>query len=291
MAMKVGIQLYSVRTSMNQDPVGTIRKVLDCGYTYLETANHNALEDQGVGFGVEAKELKRILDDAGARIVSAHIYPFDESKYKAVMEYNLTIENKNIIYPMDNFKNLDDVLRRCELLNRFGELSRKNGLTLLYHNHSHEFMTIGGETVMGIIMDNTNPEYLGLELDTFWAMRAGLDPVKLICKYGRRITLLHQKDMAKDTDSPVNVFSKLSREVTERQGAEFAYSRQYVKNEDFIEIGKGIMDIQGIIEAANEIGSAKYIILEQDFTQMPDEITSVKLSMEAFRKYGGISWL
>lgn len=288
--MRVGIQLYSVRNSMKQDPVGTIRKVLNCGYTYLEAANHNALEDQGVGFGVEAKELKRILDDAGSKIISAHIYPFDELKYSAVMDYNLTIGNKNIIYPMDNFKNLDDVLRRCELLNRFGELSRKNGLNFLYHNHSHEFMTIEGKPVLDIILDNTSPENLGLELDTFWVMRAGLDPVDLIRKYGSRITLLHQKDMAKETGSPVNLFTDLSPEVNEKHGAEFEYSYHLVKQEDFTEIGIGIMNIQAIIDAANEVGSAEYIILEQDFTQMTDEIASIKRSMESFRKYSGIDW-
>ena len=100
MSMKVGIQLYSVRNSMKRDPIATIQSVLDCGYKYLEAANHHALEDPGVGFGVPARELKKVLDGAGARIVSAHIYPFDEEKYKAVMEYNLIIGNRNIIYPI-----------------------------------------------------------------------------------------------------------------------------------------------------------------------------------------------
>lgn len=291
MDMKVAIQLYSVRQSMEKDPIGTIQKVLDSGYRYIEAANHNALEDAGLGFGVGAKELKALLDAAGAKIVSAHIYPFDEEKYKEVMEYNLTIGNTNIVYPMDNFKDLDDVLRRCEMLNHFGALSRKNGLNFLYHNHSHEFMTIDGKTVMDIIMDNVAPENLGLELDTFWAMRAGMDNVELLRKYGKRISLVHQKDMAKDTDSPVNVFRKLNREMGEEHGISFAYNRQWVDNDrDFTEIGTGIMDIQEIIDTARESCEAAYIILEQDYTRMPSEIESIQRSMEAFRRYEGISW-
>lgn len=290
MSMQVGIQLYSVRNSMQEDPLGTIQKVAECGYKYLEAANHNALEDQGVGFGVSAKELKKVLDDSGAQIVSAHIYPFDEEKYKAVMEYNLEIGNKNIIYPMGNFKDKDQVLEFCETFNKLGELSRTNGLNFLYHNHSQEFMTIGGTSVMDIMMERVAPENMGLELDTFWTMRAGLDPVETIKKYGSRIKLLHQKDMSKDTTSPVNVFEKLEREVGEKGADFFTHISTCVDNKDFTEIGTGLMDIQSIINAANEIGAAQYIILEQDYTQQSDEITSIKISMEAFRKFEGIKW-
>lgn len=59
MALKVGIQLYSVRELMKQDPIKTTYQVADAGYKYLEAANHNALEDQGIGFGVSAEELKK----------------------------------------------------------------------------------------------------------------------------------------------------------------------------------------------------------------------------------------
>ena len=101
MALKVGIQLYSVRELMKQDPIKTIYQVADAGYKYLEAANHNALEDQGIGCGVSAEELKKVLDDAGAQVVSAHIYPFNMENYKKVIEYNQKIGNTTVIYPME----------------------------------------------------------------------------------------------------------------------------------------------------------------------------------------------
>ena len=96
--------------------------------------------------------------------------------------------------------------------------------------------------------------------------------------------------MSKTTDSPVNVYTRLERALTEKQGAEFDYIRQETKEEDFAEIGTGIMEIQDIISCANEIGAADYIILEQDYTSMSDEIESIKASMAAFRRFEGIDW-
>lgn len=134
MALKVGIQLYSVRELMKQDPIKTIYQVADAGYKYLEAANHNALEDQGIGFGVSAEELKKVLDDAGAKVVSAHIYPFNMENYKKVIEYNQKIGNTTVIYPMEYFSSRDDVMRKVEMYEQMGKIAAEEGMTFLYHN-------------------------------------------------------------------------------------------------------------------------------------------------------------
>ena len=290
MGLKIGLQLFSIKNAVREDPVRALRTAAECGYRYIEIANHNALEDTGIGFGIHAGEVKKVLEDTGTRIVSAHIYPFDKEKYKAILEYNAEIGNKNMIYPMDKFKNLDDVLARCELLNEYGEMTKSYGMKFYYHNHANEFMTIDRRMIMDIIMDHTDADKVGLELDTYWAMRAGVDPVEYMRKYPDRIGLLHQKDMAKAAESPVNIFSRLQREIPEGQMASFRYCKQYVKDTDFTEIGTGIMNIQEIIDTAAEIGTAEYMFLEQDHTQMADEIESVKKSMAEFQKFRGTEW-
>jgi Sugar phosphate isomerases/epimerases len=286
MALKVGIQLYSVRNAMAVDPVKTIEAVVKLGYKYIEVANHHALEDFGVGFGVDAKEIVRLMSGMGAQVVSAHIYPFSEETYDKIMEYNIAIGNRNIVYPMEHFNGEADVLSKCDLFNRLGKRSRENGLNFLYHNHAHEFQTIKGRLVEDIIVENTDPQFVNLELDTFWAVRAGMDPIELIRKYGDRIKLIHQKDISKMITSPVNVYSVIPREQAD---GERDY-RSVVQHEDFTEIGKGIMDIQKIIDTANEINSSSHIILEQDYTSYSDELESIKVSMDAFHKFKGISW-
>ena len=82
MALKVGIQLYSVRDLMNRDALKTIGQVAEAGYKYLETANHRAMEDDGVGFGVSPEELNEVLARSGSKIISAHVFPFNEENYK-----------------------------------------------------------------------------------------------------------------------------------------------------------------------------------------------------------------
>ncbi len=290
MGIKVGLQVFSIKESMAADPASAIENAAKDGYRYLEAANHRALEDAGIGVGLTAEELKKILDATGTEIISAHISPLDREKFKEVLEYHAEIGNRNLVYPAGSFADYDDLMRQCEMLNEYGKMAKEYGIRFHYHNHAHEFMTMDGRMVIDLMMKNTNPENLLLEVDTFWAMRGGIDPLELIRKYRDRITLLHQKDMSGKSKSPVNVFSRLDREVSAGHPCDFSYWKGMTDETDFAEIGTGIMDIQSIINLANEINTVEYMILEQDATQMESEAASVRKSMEEFRKFEGIDW-
>lgn len=285
MALKVGIQLYSVKELMKQDPLGTIGRVAEAGYRNLEVANHNALEDDGVGFGVSPQELKDVLARYGSRIISAHIFPFNEENYKRVIAYNQEIGNHTVVYPMEIFRDYDDVMRKAELCERMGKMAAEEGMCFLYHNHYQELQEFNGQTVLDLIVNHTDPKHVNLELDTFWVLRGGADPVALMKKYGTRVKMLHQKDLSKDTKTPVNMFDVVGRDTYITREV----FNRYKCADDFTEIGYGQMDIQSIIRTAIELGSAEYIILEQDATKL-DELESVKRSMEGFRQYDGIIW-
>ena len=302
--MKVGLILYSVRDEMAKDPLATVRKVGELGYRFIETCNHTADQDSGIGFGVPASDLKAIFDSYGSKVVSAHIYPLEKADLKAVAAYNREVGNTNIVNPMSEFKDYDDVMRKAEAFNRIGAQLHKEGLNFLYHNHNHEFRTIRGKTVLDYLMENTDPENLMFELDTFWTMRAGLDPLEVLKRMGRRIKLVHQKDFAWDSLQAINLngLTDEERELKSGEAAEFMTSRmallskeeaermQYERESAFTEIGSGIMPIQKIIDVANEFTDAEYIILEQDFTRLLSQIESITKSMEGFRKYTGIEW-
>lgn len=285
MALKVGIQLYSVRDLMNQDPLNTIGQVAEAGYKYLEAANHKALEDDGVGFGVSPEELNDVMARSGSRIISAHIFPFNEENYKRVIAYNQKIGNHTVVYPMEIFKDYDDTMRKVELCEKMGKMAAEEGMQFLYHNHFQELQEFNGQTVMDLIVKNTDPEHVNLELDTFWVLRGGVDPVELMKKYGTRIKMLHQKDLAKDTRTPVNMFDVVGKDTYITREV----FNQYKCNDDFVEIGFGRMDIQKIIDTALELGSVEYIILEQDATKL-NQLESIKRSMEGFHRFDGISW-
>lgn len=293
MSLKIGLQLYSVRNSMAKNPLEAIENVGKLGYKFIEFANHNATVDYGCGFGVSAKIMKEKLDSYGMKAVSSHIAPLGFDNIDRVIEYYNILGCKNLVNPADFFENKDDIKRKCEVYNKIGEKLKNNGISYLYHNHFQEFQTFDGEYVLEIMKNNVDPNCVGFQLDTYWAMRGGADPVEIIKKFGKSIRLIHQKDFSKDVDIPVNIYSfadpnqKIDRLAmmnimdTKINGFE--------QKEAIVEVGTGIMDIQAIINATAKFSDAEYIILEQDFTTH-DEIDSIKISMESFRKFDGVKW-
>lgn len=287
MELKVGIQLYSVRQHMAENPLATIEHVVNAGYKYLEAANHYADKDDGVGFGVDAAKLKSVLDSHQARIVSVHVYPFEKCDLDAVIRYNQEIGNENLVMPMGFFSSKEEILAACDEYNRYGEKCARSGMTLLYHNHYQEYQVFGGKTVMEWMLEKTDPALLKFELDTFWTLRGGHDPVEVMKMIGKRLKLVHQKDFSKTSATPVNILSTIPPDAVINM--ETGFGGNLFKPEDFTEIGHGIMDIQSIINTANDLGSVEYIILEQDFSAH-DEMESIRISMDSFRKFSNVSW-
>ena len=284
--MKVGIQLFSVRLAMKKDPLATIKAVADKGYRYIEVANHQADQDNGVGFGVGASEIKKVLEDTGAQIFSAHIFPFTPEIAVSVIKYHETIGTKYIAHPLDFFKDYDEVLRKSEMMNKVGEIYTNAGITFMYHNHFHEFQIFKGKTIMDIMAENTDPKYVHFELDTYWTLRGGQDPVETLKKFGTRVRLIHQKDFPAEYQDKINLIDPVHKdniEVTRE------YFRTVVDPKTFTEIGTGILPIQDYINTGNAVCKSDYIILEQDHS-LHDELESISISMESFRKFQGIEW-
>jgi sugar phosphate isomerase/epimerase len=284
--MKVGIQLYSVRSHMAKDPVATVKSVIEEGYRYLETANHTADKDPGVGFGVSAGEMSRLLSERGAHVVSAHISPLTADMLGPVLEYYAQLGTRYIVQPMSFFSNRDDTLRQAENLNRAGKICAEAGMTLLFHNHFHEFQVFDGSTVFDLILDHTDPALVKVELDTYWAMRGGQDPAAFLRKWGERVRLIHQKDYPAEYKDQIDMIDRINREHLK---VDMDYFMGLDLEKSFTEIGTGIMDIQSIINAGNDFCKAEYIILEQDRTSH-DELESIRISMENFKKFEGIEW-
>ncbi|MBO6055278.1 MAG: sugar phosphate isomerase/epimerase, partial [Oscillospiraceae bacterium] len=187
--LKIGLILYSVRDMMALDPLGTVDAVAKMGYKNIEVCNHNALEDAGCGFGIPAETLKEKLDEYGSRVISAHVEPMMQADLDGVIAYEQVLGNRNLVFPMGRIVDYDDLMRQIEWFNATGKRLKEEGMQLLYHNHYHEYRTYKGKTVLDYIVDNTDPDYLGLELDTFWTMRGGRDPVEVLKHFGKRIKL------------------------------------------------------------------------------------------------------
>ena len=154
-----------------------------------------------------ADKLLEILGGFGARVVSSHLRPIDEKTLPGIIAYHGKIGNKYIGQSADFFPDYDTLMKRCEYYNRMGKALAPHGMKFLYHNHYHEFQKLQDKYVLYHIMENTDPQYVDFELDTFWAMRGGADPVEVIRHLDSRMKLVHQKDFSKTTNSPINIFS------------------------------------------------------------------------------------
>ena len=185
--MEYGIQLYSLR-DMTKDQnkfEEAIEAVAKMGYTCIEFAGF---------FERTAKEVRGLLDKNGIYVCSTHtsrkeLLPevIDET-----IKYHKEIGNKNIIIPGTDLTTGEKIKEFIELLNFADEKLKNEGITLGYHNHSVEFLpNTDGIISWYELRDNTN---IMLEVDTYWAWNAGVDPVKLITDNADRIKMIHLKD-------------------------------------------------------------------------------------------------
>ncbi len=278
----IGLQLYSVRKTLAADPWGTLAEIARAGFRHLEAANHRARTDPGVGFNVDARQLRERLDDLGLSIIGCHINPLDQAILPRALDYQQELGNSQIGCDIEFFPpgDRDYLLRRCEIFNQVGALARERGMRFYYHNHFQEFQKIGDDYVYSLIIENTDPALVHFEIDSYWMYRGGQDPIAWMKRLGDRIVLLHQKDFPKDAPQPLNLFEGVFSPTEAIDMAAFDAR----KNElCFTEIGTGVLPIQQIVDAARKLKNLDFIILEQDHTQL-SELDSIRLSHAAFTR-------
>lgn len=227
---KIGLQLYSIKEVLAQDFLGGLEKLAKMGYDGVEFAGY---------YNTPAKELKKALDSFGLKVAGSHVgVKLLKESIEDVIEYSLEIGNPYVICPAlppDMRSSADDYKKTAELLNTYGEKCRKHNITFGYHNHDFEFNKYDGKFGLDILVENTQPENLIIELDTFWVEYCDLKSVDFIQKYGKRCSLLHIKDM-KSWDNKINT-----------------------------EIGKGVMDFKEITSLGKKLGVDWYTIEQEEF--------------------------
>jgi len=240
-ADQIALQMYTVRDRTATDFAGTLRQVAEMGYKAIELAGYG---------GLSTTELKRALDDCGLRAMAAHVgYAQFEERAEGVIAELKGLGCDFAVVPSlpQEYRTDEGLLRQAAAnFNRWGAVARDAGLRFGYHNHAFEFATLGVGTAYDIIVGETDPALVALELDLFWAQYGGVDAVALTRKLGSRAPLLHVKDMApgeQRADTPV---------------------------------GTGILPWADIMAAGKEIGAEWYIV-EQDNPN--DSIEDVRTSL------------
>jgi len=268
----IGLQLWSVRNELQRDYVGTLEKVASIGYQNLELITQ--VTDKGLVFGkdMDAAELRRQLDRAGLWAVSCHIVLSEAMNWERILADCHTTGLTSLACAIAFFTNKQEVLDFCKLMNQYGALCKHEGVQLYYHNHFHEYQVFEGQQIMEIMVEQMDKDLVKFELDTYWAMRGGADPIAWLRKLGKRCDLLHQKDLPASA-KPVNWLEVFGPD--RKYGFE-----ELIQSQDatqFAEIGDGVMDIPAIIEAGRTYGNVRYIFVEQDLTAI-GELEAIKVS-------------
>jgi sugar phosphate isomerase/epimerase len=190
---KVGIQLYTVRDRMAVDLPGTLQRLAEIGYREVEFAGY---------FDHSPAEIHTLLDDLGLTSPSAHtlLQPMRDTPAELI-ETALAIGHEYIVLGWlqpEERTSLDDYRRHAELINGFGEQCLGAGLKFAYHNHDFEFEALDGMRPMDLLLAETDPQLMQVELDLYWINKAGADAFAYFEKHPGRFPLCHVKDMAED---------------------------------------------------------------------------------------------
>lgn len=185
----IGMQLYTVRKEMAQDFDGTLAKVAAIGYKEVEFAGY---------FGRDAKQVKASLNAVGLTSPSAHIdYKQVTTNLPAVLEAAHIVGHEYIVCPSIDEKVRHEPgiwQRTAEAFNRAGEEARKAGIQFAYHNHWFEFeKDSDGKLPYDILLSETKADLVKLEMDLFWIVKGGADPLTYFKRYPARFPLVHVK--------------------------------------------------------------------------------------------------
>lgn len=214
----ISIQLYTLRNVLSQDLEGTLRALAEIGYRKVELAGTH---------GRTAAEFRRILDRYGLRATSGHVSLAEDMN--PVFEDCRTLGQRFAVVAWAQFSTADEWKKLADDLNEAGRLACRYGLRFGYHNHAHEFQALPtGEVPWDILTSRTDPRYVHLELDLYWAVTGGRDPVELIHANRHRILQYHVKDRAADGS--------------------------------FADLGTGTIDFPRIFSHSREAGVLEYIV-------------------------------
>jgi sugar phosphate isomerase/epimerase len=233
----LAVQLWSFRNDFRKDVPGTLKRVRELGFTYVELAGY---------YGMTAGQFRTELDKAGLKAISMHIeYKVARDKIDEVIREAkiLGVQDVGVPWIKSPF-NKADCLQAIQVFNQAGEKLAANGLRFFYHIHGYEFVpNQGGRgTLFDLLMEKTNPRYVGMQLDTYHVAFPGQDPAKLMQKYPGRFLSLHLKDIRKD--------------VTGDNSGAF-------REKDATPIGQGKINWPEVLEKAKKDGVKWYIIEDE----------------------------
>lgn len=253
-----GVVSFTFRNQFSEDVPGTLDMIKEMGITNIEFSNL---------FGKTAPELRQMLDARGMVCTSYGVgYNALVNDTEQVAADALALGARFVRVAWIPFENgvftIDNARQAVADFNEAGKFLKEKGLTFCYHNHGFEFRPYEDGTLFDFIVQNTNPEYVGFEMDILWVAHPGANPVALLNKYPDRFKLMHLKDLKK--------------------GVVGDFSGGTPKENDVV-LGTGQIDIPAVLQAAQGTAIEYYYIEDES----PDVISRVPVSLSYIQSIKG----
>ncbi|MDR3247176.1 MAG: sugar phosphate isomerase/epimerase [Treponema sp.] len=224
----ISIQTFAVRDQMNKDFPGVMKKLAGIGYEHGELYHH------AYG-GRSAAEVRKTVADAGLKNSGCHVNIKDlENNLDETIAFLVGSGCPHLICGWAEYPSALAPWQRARFFNQVGEKAKKAGLFFSLHNHRQEFTRAGDRYILDVLMENTDPALVNLEMDTYWAVKGGADPAAFQAKWKHRSPLIHLKDY-----NPA-------------------------KNPDWATVGEGIIDFAKVVEAATETSGFVFDLDDSD---------------------------
>ena len=247
-AQEVGLQLYSLRNQFKMDVSNTLGLINEWGITKIEG---------GETYDLPIEEFKALLEENDLDVVSVGAGFGDlENDVEKVIKNAKDFGAKYVMCAWvphdDNNWALKETKHATEVFNKAGKILKENGLVLAYHPHGYEFRPYKNGTLFDYMAKNAT--HFTFELDVFWAQHGGADPLALMKKYPKKITLLHLKDMEKGIEGN---------------------NTGHEEDDTNVVLGTGQIDIAGVVAEAKKLG-IEYMFIEDEsknvVTQVPKSL-------------------
>jgi sugar phosphate isomerase/epimerase len=239
----ISIQLYTVREQLAKDFEGSLNALAAIGYRWVEPF-------AGAYAGRSPAETQKALAAQGLRLSGSHVNIAGlREKLPEHLDYLAAVGCPHLVCSRADYSDEAEALATAEYFNEVGRKAKDRGMLFSYHNHGHEFVRYSGAYILDLLLEHTDPELVGLELDVYWAAKAGVDPAAYQEKWKDRSLLLHCKDMDGGPDK------------------------------DFAAVGEGVLDFPAILNAAPKV---RCFVVEQD--KSADPFASAETSFRALTR-------
>jgi sugar phosphate isomerase/epimerase len=251
----IGLQLYSLRGDFTKNVPTTLEKVKSFGIKDVELAGT---------YNLSPEKFKELLDQNGLKAVSGH-FPFDrydtdlDNVVKEAKALGLKYAGCAWITHNGDFTE-KDCRKAIQVFNRAGAAFAKEGMRFFYHTHGYEFQKYENGTLFDLLVKETDRKLVSFEMDVFWIVHPGQNPVALLEKYGDRFKLMHVKDMKKGTQTGLLT------------------GKSDVTND--VALGTGQIDYPAILKAAKKVGIKYYFIEDES----PTSVEQIPVTLKYLEK-------